>query len=83
MATQPVDIATFIRNLEREFDNGIPGGLHPSLRLEHLSEWTSLQALIVVAGFERDYGVTISTADLDRAETVADLYRIIAERIGT
>lgn len=82
MNRDPVDLATFIRNLEREFDGGIPGGLHPAHRLHNLSDWSSLQALMVVAGFERDYGVTISAADLDRAETVADLYHIVVDRIG-
>jgi acyl carrier protein len=82
MHSNVIDIGTFLRNVEREFDSPIPGGLQPEMCFRDLADWTSLQALIVVAGFERDYGVTISAEDLSRAETLQDLYGVVLERIG-
>ena len=82
MQREPVDVDTFIRNVEREFNGSIPGGLYPATRFRDLADWTSLQALIVVAGFERDYGVTISAEEFDRAETLEDLYGVVLQRIG-
>ena len=77
-----MDIGTFLRNVEREFDRGVAGGLHPETRFRDLADWTSLQALVIVAGFERDYGVTMTTEEFDRAETLQDLYGVLVRRIG-
>ena len=82
MKRDVVDIGTFLRNIEQEFDGRLAGGLRPETRFHDLGDWTSLQALIVVAGFERDYGVTISADDLGRAETLQDLYGLVVRRIG-
>ncbi len=77
-----LDIGTFLRNFEGEFDGGIPGGPQPLTRLRDLPDWTSLQALIVVAGFERDYGVTITADELGRADTLQDLFDAVLRRVG-
>ncbi len=78
MPAHRVDVETFIRNVESEFDGGVR--LQATTRFRDLADWTSLQALIVIAGFERDYGVTISGDDVDRAQTVQDLYDLVIER---
>jgi acyl carrier protein len=79
---QAIDLETFICNMEAQFDGRLSLRLQSSTRFRDLPEWSSLQALIVVAGFERTYGVTISSKDLHRAETVEDLYRLVVRRKG-
>jgi acyl carrier protein len=76
-----VDIETFLRNVERDLDR--PSGLlRPDTRFRRLPDWTSLQALIVVAGFQRDYGITMTSEAFDRAETLEDLYEVLLGRRG-
>jgi acyl carrier protein len=77
-----VDVQTFIRNFERELDEVPPGGLDRTTPFRHLAAWTSLQALVTVVSFERDYGVTLSAEELDTAETLQDLYDVVLQKIG-
>jgi acyl carrier protein len=76
-----VDLTTFLRNVERDMEQA-SGTLTPETRFRELADWTSLQALIVVAGFERDYGLTLTGDVFDRAETLADLYQLLVDGTG-
>jgi acyl carrier protein len=72
------DISTFLRNVERDMDRP-SGTLRPEMRFRELPDWTSLEALIVVAGFQRDYAITMTSDAFDRAQTLDDLYRLLVE----
>jgi acyl carrier protein len=82
MDRDAVDVRTFIRNIERHFDSPIPGGLDTQTRFRDLPDWTSLQALIVAASFEWDYGVTISADEFLGAENIQSLYSVVIQRMG-
>ena len=71
-----VNLTTFLRNVERDMEQA-SGTLTADTRFRELADWTSLQALIVVAGFERDYGLTLTNEVFDQAETLADLYHLL------
>jgi acyl carrier protein len=73
MPTQGLSAETFVSNLERHLGIELTVGT----RLQDLPEWTSLQALIVAASFNWDYGVTISADEFRRADSVVDLYGIV------
>jgi acyl carrier protein len=77
-----VDLQTFIRNLEREFDDLGPRTLDTNTRFLDLPHWTSLQALLIAVGFERDYGVTLSADEFRAAVTIADLHRMVLTKMG-
>jgi acyl carrier protein len=82
MERNVVDVETFIRNLERELEDVPPGRLDPTTRFRDLAAWTSLEALMVVASFERDYGVSLSDEELEGADTLQDLYDVVLQQIG-
>jgi acyl carrier protein len=82
MGREAIDVQTFARNLERYLDNPSPTGLDLKTRFQDLPGWTSLQALIVVAGFETDYGVTVSEDEFREANTVHDLYSVVVRRMA-
>ncbi|MDA9121410.1 acyl carrier protein [Flavobacteriales bacterium] len=42
-----------------------------------LEEWSSMQALIVIATIDEHFGVTIPERDFRAAQTVSDLYQLI------
>lgn len=82
MQGRAVDLQTFIRNLARDFDHVDPERLDANTRFLDMPDWTSLQALIVVVGFERDYGVTMSEDEFRGAETLEDLHGIVVRKMG-
>jgi acyl carrier protein len=82
MERDTLDVQTFARNFESYLENPLAGGLDFKTRIEDLPSWTSLQALMVAVGFERDYGVIVSEEEFREAQTVEDLYRIVAERMA-
>jgi acyl carrier protein len=82
MGGNAIDIEAFIRGIERQLDAPIPGGLAAATRFRELADWTSLQALTVVASFEWDYGVNLSAAEFGRVETIGELYDMVIARMG-
>lgn len=46
----------------------------------NLEEWSSLQALIVIAAIDEHFGVTISEQEFRNAKSVNDLYEITRSR---
>jgi len=75
-------VYTFARNIERCLQNPVPGGLDVKARLRDLPGWTSLQALIIVSGFESDYGITVSQDEFREANTVQDLHGVVVRRMA-
>jgi acyl carrier protein len=45
-------------------------------KFRDLDEWSSMQALIVIAAVDEHYGVTIVERDFRGATTVADLHQL-------
>jgi acyl carrier protein len=82
MNEKAVDVRTFIRNLARDFEGLPPDTLDAATRFVDLPDWTSLQALIVAASFEHDYGVTVSADDFRRSETIGDLHGVVLRKLG-
>lgn len=74
-------VRDFICNLERHLDDPLSGAIKNETRLRDLPHWNSLQALIVVASFNWDYGVTISADEFAEAETVQDLYALVTQKM--
>lgn len=66
----------FIRQLETEFDGLEAGTLTAETRFRELEQWSSLQALLVMAHIDATYGVTISPEEMRAAQTVEDLFRL-------
>jgi len=82
MERDTLDIGTFVRNLESYLESPLGERMDLKTRLEDLPNWTSLRALMVVVGFEGDYGVFLSGEEFREAHTIQDLYRIVAQRMA-
>ena len=54
--------------------------VHPGQELEGFESWDSLVALSLVVSVRASYGVVITTEDLRRAKTVADLEQLIRSK---
>ena len=75
-------IKDFIARLEEEFDDLQPGVLKPESNFREAFEWSSVNALILIALVKTEYDVTINAADITQSRTVSDLFSIIQQRTG-
>ena len=65
---------TFLQVFSSLFQEGEAITLDSKFR--ELEEWSSMQALIVIAAIDEHFGVTIPERDFRNAQTVSDLYRL-------
>ena len=48
----------------------------PETQFRELEEWSSMQALIVIAAVDEHFGVTLPEKDFRKAQTFQDLYQL-------
>ena len=71
-ASDPSDFLSVFRSLFQDSTDSIV----ETTLFRELEEWSSMQALIVIAAIDEHYGVTITEKDFRAAQTVADLYTL-------
>ena len=79
---QQLELEQFIEKLEGQFEELEKGTLQADTEFRQLAEWTSMQALIVIASFDWEYGVTISAEELTKAQTVTDLFQLVQSKVA-
>jgi len=77
-----VDIDTFTRQVESIFEELEPGTLTPDTVFRDALEWSSINALTIMALVETDYNVSITGEELRQCQTVRDLYKIVSSRLA-
>ena len=76
-----MNIEEFIGHLEIEFDDLKSGILKPDSRFRESFEWTSINALILIAMVKTEYDITLTADDLVKSQTIRDIYSIIESRV--
>lgn len=66
------EFLTVFNSLFQEAGDVIDG----ETKFRDLEEWSSMQALIVIAAVDEHFGVTIAERDFRDATTVADLHQL-------
>lgn len=56
--------------------------IRPEDKLRDLPNWDSLAVLTVLSMLDQEYSVTLSGAEIQNCERVADLYATVQERSG-
>lgn len=75
-----IGIQDFIKKIESEFEDLVPGKLMPDSNFRDFFDWSSVNALIIIAMVNVEYDVTINAADLKNSVTVKDIYSLIENR---
>lgn len=75
-------IEDFIAKLEEEYEDIAPGTLKPGSVYREVFEWSSINALILIALVKTEYDVTIKAEDIANSQTVEDLFEIIKSRVA-
>ena len=78
-----MDINEFIGHIENEFDDLKPGQIQPQSKFRETFEWTSINALILIAMVKTEYDVTLTADDLVKSQTVQDIFNIVTSRVNS
>ncbi|MCK9219778.1 MAG: acyl carrier protein [Bacteroidales bacterium] len=73
-------IEDFIAQLEEEYEDIAPHTLKPDSVFREVFEWSSINALILIALVKTQYDVVINAEDIANSQTVQDLFTIIQSR---
>lgn len=76
-----MNVYEFIQKIEEEFEDLKKGALKPESNIREHFEWDSVNALVFIAMVNVDYDVVISAEDLQKSETVSDIFDIIQTRV--
>lgn len=75
-------IEEFIEKVEAEFPDAVPGNLLPDAQYREVLNWSSINALILIALVTTEYDVIITADDLRATLTLRELFNIIQERLS-
>lgn len=67
-------IDEFLRLVEEEFDELEAGTLQADKDYREFMEWSSMNALLLMALIKAEFGVNITANELRNAETLQELY---------
>lgn len=76
-----MEIKTFVSNFAAQFDETDPATLTAATKFAEIVEWSSLQALCIIAMIDEQYGITINGEDIRNSETIEDLFNIVKSRV--
>ena len=65
-------LSDFIQVMSDSFSPA--AGVEAGVRFRELEEWSSMQALIVIAAVDEHFGVTLPEKEFRKAETFEDLF---------
>jgi acyl carrier protein len=72
-----MNIESFIKIIEEEFDHVKPGKLRPESDFRKDLGWDSMNALTLIAIVNVEYDVILDAGDLRKSNTLNDLFNII------
>jgi acyl carrier protein len=74
-----MNIDTFIPHFAEALETDA-AALAAGTVFKDLDNWDSLAALSVIAMIDEHYGVSVGGTDLDKAQTLQDLWDLVAQR---
>ena len=75
-----MEIKEFIENFADQFDDTDASEITATTVFKDLDEWSSLTALSIIAMVDEEYDVTLKGDDIRNANTVDDLFNIVASK---
>ncbi len=76
-----MDIKQFIEVLVEQFDDEDIDEITPDTRFKDLDEWSSIVALSIIAAIDEEFDTTLKGEDINKSNTVSDLYEIVKARM--
>ena len=76
-----MDIQTFVENFASQFDETDASVFHADTKFKDQNEWSSLQALSIIAMVDEEYGIKVKGDDIRNSETIQQLFDIVKSRL--
>ena len=77
-----MDINQFIQDFSDCFDDTDASEFTAELDFKQLEEWSSLSGLGIIAMCKKKYGVKITGGEIMEADTVKDVYALVASKVN-
>jgi acyl carrier protein len=75
-----MELQQFIEKFSEQFDETESSEFKPDTIYKDLEEWSSLNALSIIAMVDEEYSVVIKGEDIQNAETIEDLFMTVSEK---
>lgn len=76
-----MEINTFIQNMSDAIDIEQDCELMPETRFKELDEWTSLEALSLIAMIHEEYGISITNQNIRELTTIEELFVFVSQKV--
>ena len=76
-----MEMNAFIENFAAQFDDTELDEFKADTKIKELEEWSSLNALSVIAMVDDEYDVTLKGDDVKGVETIEDLFNLVKNRL--
>ena len=76
-----MEMKDFIENFAAQFDDTDIDEFKEDTNIKELEEWSSLNALSVIAMVDDEYDVTLKGDDVKGVKTIKDLYNLVKSRL--
>ena len=72
----------FVALFAEQFDESDVALFAPETRFRDLDEWSSILGLSIIAMVDEEFEVALRANDFRKAETIADLYKVVLDKLG-
>jgi acyl carrier protein len=75
-----MNASEFLNNFANQFDETELSVFNLKTNFKELNEWSSLTALSVMAMIDEEYGIMLSGNEINVANTIEDLFKLVEQK---
>ena len=75
-----MELHQFIEKFSEQFDETERSAFKPETDFKNLDEWSSFNALSIIAMVDEEYAVVIKGEDIKNSTTIEDLFNSVCEK---
>lgn len=76
-----MELDTFVKNFGEQFDDTELSEFKAETVYHDLEEWSSIQAISIMAMVDEEYDVKLKADDIRSAQTIEQLYEIVKAKL--
>ena len=76
-----MDLQKFVENFASQFEETDVELFNAETKFKDLDEWSSLQALSIIAMVDEEYGVKVKGDDIRNSQTIQQLFDIVKSKL--
>ena len=76
-----MEMNEFVAHFAEQFEETKKSVFAPETKFRELEEWSSLLALSIIAMVNEEYDVIIKGDEMKKANTIAELYEIVKQKL--